>query len=595
MAMKTEVLIMLRMVFSVLLSLFLIPSYATQTAQPLTAEKAFMFSTHLNPKNQLILEWQMMPGYYLYKDRFQITSTPNSELTIEKPILPVGKTKKDDVFGTYQIYSGNVKIPVIVKAAKKQGILNLDISYQGCSAQGFCYAAQKKTIRVNLNPATDNANSNNIVVMGEVHPQTQQSYAESVFDDESDIVIIITFLGLGLLLAFTPCVLPMIPILSGIILGHKHMTTTKAFLLSLVYVLGMAITYAVAGIVVALIGSRIQTIFQSTWAIVFISGLFILLALSLFGFYELELPSRWRKRLTALSNQQKGGTYAGVFLMGVLSSLIVSPCVSAPLVGVLAYIADSGDVVLGGFALLALGIGMGIPLILVGISAGKFLPKSGPWMESIKKLFGILLLGIAIHMLSRIISGPLALFLWAILLICTAMFMGVFSEVKNNFQKLIKGLGFVLLIYGVILIIGSVLGNTDPLRPWEGSKIVASRQSSFVTLKNMQQLDEQLAAAKRNHKPVMLDFYADWCSSCIRLDHEVLSQLGIQSVLSDYVLLRADLTKNDDFDQALLKRFNVIAPPTILFFSPEGQELKMDRIVGEVSKEEFLKHLQSLN
>ncbi len=580
---------MFRAIFVLFLSLIVSIVWAEEiNPQPLPAEQAFEFSTHVDQKNQLILEWHIAKDYYLYRDKLRVVLNPASEIQIEQIKLPAGKTKKDEFNASYQVYSGDLIIPV--KPIKPiNGILKLDVNYQGCSAKGFCYPPVKKDIRCDL-MATKN--TKNVVITSEIPKKNEKGYVESIFDESSDIAIIITFLGIGLLLSFTPCVLPMIPILSGIIVGHKHLTTWKAFLLSLVYVLGMALTYAAAGIIVALIGSRIQTFFQTPWVIVIGSGLFIFLALSLFGYYELELPRWWQKEMTAISNRQKGGTYVGSFLMGALSSLMVSPCVTAPLVGVLAYIADTGDTLLGGFALLALGMGMGMPLLLLGASAGKWLPKAGPWMESIKKFFGILLLGVAIVLLSRILPGPVILFFWAVLLICSAMFLGVFNPAKKNWNKVLRGLGLVFLIYGIILIIGSVTGNSDPLRPWVGAKMIASERPSFVIVKNMTQLNDELAAAKREHKPVVLDFYADWCTACISMDRYVFSKPAIQALLMGYVVLRADVTSNNEFDRDLLKRFNVIAPPTILFFDSKGRELLDKRIVGEVDAKEFIKHIE---
>ncbi|MHB1946888.1 MAG: protein-disulfide reductase DsbD [Gammaproteobacteria bacterium] len=559
--------------------------------KPLPAIQAFEFSTYFDKNKQLILNWNMAPGYYLYRDQLTVQEGPHSKTHIGKIELPKGKIKKDKVFGTFEVLMGELKIPVPIEGVAN-GILDLDVNYQGCSEEGYCYAPERKSLHIDMSQAKS---TNNVVVTSMVPPETSQSFAEKIFDGESNFVIVLSFLGLGLLLAFTPCVLPMVPILSGIIVGHKHLTTMKAFFLSLAYVIGMAITYAIAGMVVAILGSHIQTMFQSPWAIVLGSALFVILALSLFGFYELGLPAGLQRRLTAVSNKQKGGSYLGVFLMGVISSLIVSPCVSAPLVGVLAYIAQTGDMVLGGVALLSLGFGMGIPLLLLGVSAGKLLPKAGPWMVSIERLFGILLLAVAIWMLSRIIPGPIALFLWAILLICSAMFMGVFTQAKNNWYNLLRGLGLVLLVYGIILIIGAVMGNSNPLQPWEKVGFGVDKKQAFaITIENMEQLDEKLAAAKNDHKPVMLDFYADWCSACVAMERYVFTKPEIQQVLSDFIVLRADVTKNDAFDKALLKRFNVIAPPTILFFNTDGEELAKGRIVGEVNKNEFLNQVHEL-
>lgn len=591
---------MYRIFFFILCCFTFSLTYAAVSPEPLSPDQAFQFTTELDANNQVFLEWRIAPDHYLYRNDIHVTVTPMSQIKDAKVQLPQGILKKDDVLGTYQVFSGVLKVPVLLPKAAS-GMLNLNVSYQGCSSKGYCYPPIKNVVRVTLGAGPIH---NNVFVTSDVPPSkiSDQNYAETIFAGSSNLIIILSFLGLGLLLAFTPCVLPMIPILSGIIVGHgKHLTTMKAFLLSLVYVMGMALTYAAAGVIVALIGSRIQTLFQTTWVIVLVSGLFVLLALSLFGFYELEEPARWRNFFTSWSNKQKGGTYLGAFLMGVLSSLIVSPCVSAPLVGVLAYIAQTGNTVLGGFALLALGFGMGIPLLLVGISAGKLLPKAGPWMESVKKLFGILLLAIAIWMLSRVIPGPVALFLWAVLLICTAIFMGIFNEAKNNWYKLLRGLSVVLVVYGIILVIGAALGNSDPLHPWEkigiNNNLNANNKDypSFIIVKDMTQLENELAAAKSLNKPVLLDFYADWCVSCVHLDRYVFALPIVQKQLQNFVLLRADVTRNNNFDRGLLKKMNVIAPPTLIFFNNKGQELKSERMVGEFDQKDFLQHLQQLD
>lgn len=586
---------MLRVFINIIISLVLFSAGTSWAAQPLTADQAFAFSSHMDKKNELTLEWQIAPGYHLYRDQTVVRTSQKSQVKIGQVILPPGVTIKDKVLGPVSIYEGTVKVHVPI-LNPITGILNLKVHYQGCSGKGFCYAPQDRIVQVDL-AAVDPAK--NLVISDSAKMKSStQDYESKFFSGENNFLLILSFLGIGLLLAFTPCVLPMVPILSGIIVGHgKHITTMKAFLLSFAYVMGMAITYAIAGMIVAMIGSHIQTLFQSKWVIYLFSGFFVLLAFSLFGFFEMETPAHWRKRVTNWSYKHKGGTYFGVFMMGALSSLILSPCVSAPLVGVLAYIAQTGNVIFGGVSLLALGIGMGIPLLLIGVSAGKLLPKSGPWMVTIKKLFGILMLAMTIWMLSRVIPGPVALFLWSVLFICTAIFMDIFKKGNGGpWPHLKRGLGVVILIYGVILLIGAAMGNCDPFHPWEGARIeLNQKRLQFVTVTSMDDLSEKLATAQRNHKPVMLDFYADWCTACVAMQRFVFVRPRAQEDLVGYVVLRVDVTHNTDFDQAVLKRYNVIAPPTILFFNANGEELASARIVGEVDANEFSNHVQQLN
>lgn len=562
--------------------------------QPLPVEQAFKFSAHLDQDKQLSLIWHIAPDYYLYRDQIKVNPGLANQVKFDTIMMPTGIEKQDNIRGEYQIYRGTLKIHIPLVDNKH--ILDLNIRYQGCSEKGFCYSPINQTLTLNLSQIHSSEEITQYLVT-QAPPRyiSEQESVQNIFNGKSFTIIVLSFLSLGLLLAFTPCVLPMIPILSGIIMGHrkKQLTTFKTFCLSLAYVLGMAVTYAAAGVLIALIGSRIQTELQRPWVIVLFSGIFILMALSLFGLYKVQLPVRWQQRLTLLSNKQKGGTYFGVFLMGSISSLIATPCISPPLVGVLAYIAQTGDMWLGAIALLALGIGMGIPLLLLGVSAGKLLPKAGPWMEAVERMMGVMMLAFAIWILSRIIPGPVTLFLWSILLICIAYFMGIFTQATGNKHFLLRGLGSVIFVYGIILIIGAVLGNSDPLQPW-GNWAINSKsyvKPSYVTLKDMQQLDQELLLAKQQEKPVLIDFYADWCESCVRMERYVFTNPEILQALSGFILLRADVTDNNDFDQALLKRFNVIAPPTFLFFDQKGKELPSEQIIGEVSASKFLAHL----
>jgi thiol:disulfide interchange protein DsbD len=411
------------------------------------------------------------------------------------------------------------------------------------------------------------------------------------------------FFLIGITLAFTPCVFPMIPILSGIIIGQgEKISTGKAFTLSLVYVLAMAVTYTIAGVVAGLFGANLQAAFQDPWVVSTFVVLFIALSFSMFGFYELQMPTAIQSRLTQMSNSQHGGTMAGVAIMGFLSALIVGPCVTAPLIGALIVIGQTGDAVLGGTALFALSMGMGAPLLAIGASAGKLLPKAGPWMDTIKAVFGVGLLAVALWLLERIIPGPAGLFLWAVLFIVTAIYMGALDslpEGTSGWRKLWKGAGIVLLIWGVLMVIGASTGARDMLNPLKnlnsgsggGSATTTQAHLNFTRIKTVDDFKEQLAAANARGQYVMLDFYADWCVYCIQMEERTFPDAGVQQKLSNVHLLQADVTANDDQDKALLKHFSLIAPPAILFFDPQGNERRNYRLVGFKNAEDFNAHL----
>jgi thiol:disulfide interchange protein DsbD len=409
---------------------------------------------------------------------------------------------------------------------------------------------------------------------------------------------LLSFLGFGLLLSFTPCIFPMIPILSGIIVGQgKQITTSKAFLLSLCFVLASALTYTLLGILAALFGSNLQATFQQPWIIILFSTIFVLLSLSMFGFYNLEIPKSLQARLHNSSDKHRDGSFIGAGIMGALSALIVGPCVAAPLAGALIYIGKTGDIVLGGSALFAMGFGMGIPLLLMGASAGKLLPKAGNWMNSTKAVFGVIMLAVSVWMLDRILPASVTMLLWAILLIIPSIYLYAIDALPENasgWQKLLKGFGVIMLSYGVILLIGLAIGNTNPLKPLSGMGMIAQgveQKLAFKKITSLTDLEENLQQAGNNQQWVMLDFYADWCISCKEMEAYTFTDSRVINKLSKVMLLKADVTANSEADKALLKRFKLIGPPGIIFFDPTQKERHEMRIIGYQDADKFISQL----
>jgi thiol:disulfide interchange protein DsbD len=574
----------------------------------LEPDQAFQFSMDVADSNTLMAYWQIAPDHYMYRGKISFDLADGQTVQLGSVQLPAGEKKHDEFFGDIEVYHDQVEARIpLIRTSLEPSTVQLTATYQGCAEKtGICYPPIKKTLSLALPAATSLATTGDAVSPA-TQPEviSEQDQIAASLASGNTLLIILTFFGFGLLLAFTPCVFPMIPILSSIIVGQgESITTRKAFFMSLTYVLAMALTYTVAGVIAGWFGENLQAAFQNPWVLGSFAAVFVALSLSMFGFYELQMPSALQSRLTEISNRQQGGTLIGVAVMGFLSALIVGPCVAAPLAGALIYIGQTGDAILGGAALFALSLGMGAPLIAIGTSAGKLLPKAGGWMDAIKAVFGVLLLAVAIWMLERVIPPAVTMLLWAVLLIVSAVYMKALDSLSpesGGWQKLWKGIGVVLLVLGSLQLIGAAAGGRDYLQPLKGlqlgmgSSTASSEQHlAFKRIKSVDDLQRELASASNQGKLVMLDFYADWCVYCKDYEKYVFTDPRVQQTLSNVVLLQADVTANDEQDKALLKHVKVTAPPAILFFDKHSTEMRGYRLVGSMDADEFLAHLGKL-
>lgn len=547
----------------------------------------------------LNIRWTVAPGYYLYRERFSFQLDPkDSGAQLGTAQFPgKGKMKDDPAFGWVEVYDHDVEIQVSLEGALSES-LTLVLSYQGCADAGLCYPPQTRRFPLADVPVVTEKTLNTSTTPP-VTTKTSDSALSAQLKEDNFLFALLTLYLLGIGLTFTPCVLPMVPILSSIIAGQQQLNTRKGLVLSSTYVLAMSLTYALAGAVLAYFGAKanLQMYLQDPLILSVFALLFVALALSMFGFYEIQLPAFVRDRLDTLNQQQKGGSLLNVALMGIFSALVVSPCVSAPLISVLGFISSTGNVALGAAALFCLGFGMGTPLILMGAGGGKYLPKAGAWMDTVKAVFGVLLLAVAIWLLERILPGPVTLALWASLLIVSAIYMNALDAAAPGWPKLWKGLGLLFLMYGGILLLGAAGGQSDPLRPLNFStqnKTSDSPQNhlTFQSINSLEELQVQLASAKQQGRSVMLDFYADWCISCKIMKRGAFSDPRVVEALGNTLLLQADLSKLTQAGQALLDHFGLFGLPSILFWSPEGLEQKAARVQGEMNAEQFLSHLR---
>jgi thioredoxin:protein disulfide reductase len=575
---------------------WLLPACFAHAGAPpdlLEPEQAFRFSARALGADAIEVRYQVAPGYYLYRDRLKFAVEP-APAALGTPEMPTGQRKKDEFFGEVETYRGEVRVKLPVLNAKAGDTVTLDATSQGCADIGVCYVPQEQKARIVLAAAgaggTSDAGQGLFSSPGSASARPPQG----TYDDESAVarlfqgsfaLLVLSFFGFGLLLSFTPCVLPMIPILSGIVVGQgQRMTRLHALMLSGAYVLGMAITYAAAGVLAGLSGAMLSAAFQNAWVLGTFAAVFVLLAGGMLGVYEIQLPGALQSRLSEASNRMHGGRLAGVFGMGALSALIVGPCVAAPLAGALLYISQSRDVVLGGSALFAMALGMGTPLMVVGTSAGALLPKAGPWMESVKRFFGVLLLAVAIYLVSPLIPLWTEMLAWAALLTLTGVYLRAIDPLPataSAFDRFAKGIGVLALVAGIAFVVGALSGSRDILQPLSGLRSSASQAGepiAFTRISSVAELDQAVAAAAG--RPVMLDFYADWCVSCKEMERYTFTDPVVQKRLADIVKLQADVTANAAQHQALLQRFKLFGPPGIIFFDREGRELSAPRVIG---------------
>ena len=552
----------------------------------LPPDQAFVLKIEVVDQRTLRAHFTITPGYYLYRDKTTF-SIANDTAKIAHVTLPPGETKNDPNFGVLQVFHDSFQGELALEAVDVKMPLAVQATYQGCSDEGLCYPPIEKRYTLELTQVVSTAPP--VITPA---PEDENSRIAQLFRDGNFWLIVSFFFGAGLLLALTPCVFPMIPILSGIIVGRgRQITHAHAFLLSLAYVLGMAVTYAIVGVAAGYSGSLLSNALQTPWVLGGFAALFVLLALSMFGLYELQLPAALQSRLSDTSNRLHGGHLSGVFAMGALSAIIMGPCVAAPLAGALLYISQTHDAVLGGTALFVLALGMGVPLLLIGTSAGTLLPKAGPWMEGVKKFFGVTMLALAIWIVMPVIPLAAQMLAWASLLIFSAIHLHALDPLPPNSKggrRLGKAVGVFALLLGVAYLIGALSGARDILRPLGsivGTTPAATPALPFERIKGLAALEARIAQVPG--KVVMLDFYADWCISCKEMERFTFSDPAIQARLKKAVLLQADVTANDADDKALLQRFQLFGPPAILFYDRNGRELPDARVIGYQDAAEF--------
>lgn len=583
-----HVFLRLSLVLSLVMSALLAPSVHADEDY-LAPEVAFKFSAKMIDAQTIAVNYAVADGYYLYRERFAFKA---DGATLGEPVIPAGKIKYDQTFQKeVETYHTSVTIRIPVQAVDP---FTLVATSQGCADKGLCYPPMESRAKLDVNVLASSASSSGPAV--DIAPQALSDNEEGAIERSLKsgklLTIIPLFLLLGLGLAFTPCVLPMMPILSGIIVGEGAQARRgRGFVLALVYSLGMAIVYTALGIAAGLIGEGLAAALQNSWVLSAFAVLMIVLALSMFDIYQLQMPAAVQTRLSQVSGQQSAGKLLGVFAMGAISALIVGPCVAAPLAGALIYISQTRDVVIGGSALFAMAIGMSVPLLLLGLSAGVLLPRAGNWMNAVKRFFGVLMLAVALWMVSPVIAGSAQMLGWAAIGIGYGAYL-LWGAKGGWFSKAV---GVVFTVLGVLQLVGVASGGRDPLMPLSHITSTQAEQNSHVTfarVKTVSDLDRVLAQSAGKH--VMLDFYADWCVSCIEMEKLTFPDPRVRALLADMVLLQVDVTKNDEDDKEMLRRFKLFGPPGIIFFDRQGQEIPNGRVIGFQNADKFAQSLERI-
>ena len=549
-----------------------------QKADFLPANKAFVFTSEPLPSGETRLHWQITDQYYLYKKRFKFDGLDAAQT----PVLPQGQEHSDEFFGATQVYRDSLELLIPAGASGQ-----VKVSWQGCADAGLCYPPQSQTVDLGgTQPAAEQG-------------QAQDQSLASSLQQRSLGWSLLLFFGLGLLLAFTPCSLPMLPILAGLVVGSGA-SPGRGFAVAGSYVISMALVYASLGVLAALLGANLQALLQQPWLLGSFAALFVLLALPMFGFFELQLPGALRDRLESAGRGRKGGSLIGAGVLGALSGLLVGPCMTAPLAGALLYIAQSGNAVQGGLVLFTLGVGIGMPLLLLVTVGSRFLPKPGAWMNLMKGLFGFLFLGTALLLVRPVLDESLWLALWGVLLLIVAGSLWQQAQQFLRVKALFAPLGLLAGLWGSLMLIGAAGGSTDPWQPLQvySAKTVAGSPSqtahdAFITVNNPADLERELAAAKAQGQWVMLDYYADWCVSCKVMEKKVFGQPQVMQALNGVRLLRLDVTEDTVASRDLLSRYQVPGPPTFIWIGPNGIERRAQRITGEVNAETFLNNWQA--